>query len=166
MHGDPTFVDKTDCTLNRIRSDHLHMLFVTNLVHGLLYTRHQRSPFHHIDSCTTTTVARHPRTTIPIIHCTDDTHTADCTNHAHTWELSHNHTPYINPGLPFTDRWVLFRDGRYLIVCNIPVKILLTIRISLPAIITIKSSCWHISVCNSAERHRGRQKWNWGRVYR
>ncbi len=30
-------------------------------------------------------------TAYPIIHCTDDTHTADYTNHAHTWELSHNH---------------------------------------------------------------------------
>ncbi len=58
------------------------------------------------------------------------------------------------------------RDGRYLIVCDIPVKILPTIRISLPAIITIKSSCLHISVCDSAERHRGRQTWNWGGVYR
>ncbi len=58
------------------------------------------------------------------------------------------------------------RDGRYLIVCDIPVKILPTIRISLPAIITIKSSCWHISVCDSAERHRRRQTWNWGGVYR
>ncbi len=44
---------------------------------------------------------------------------------------------------------VAIRDGRYLIVCDIPVKILPTIRISLPAIIAIKSSCLHISVCHS-----------------
>ncbi len=50
------------------------------------------------------------------------------------------------------------RDGRYLIVCDIAVKILPTIRISLPAIITIKSSCLHISVCDSVERHRGSRR--------
>ncbi len=48
------------------------------------------------------------------------------------------------------------RDGRYLTVCYIPEKNLPTIRISLPAIITIKPSCWHIFVCDRAERHGGR----------
>ncbi len=34
----------------------------------------------------------------------------------------------------------------HFIICDIPVNILPTIRISLPAIITVTSSCWHISV--------------------
>ncbi len=56
----------------------------------------------------------------------------------------------IRPRLPLKDRSVRsgIRDGRYLIVCDIPVKILPAIIISLPAIITITSSCWHISVCD------------------
>ncbi len=47
---------------------------------------------HAIDSCTTLTVARLLRTTIPIIHCTDDTHTADFTNHTLTPENYHTIT--------------------------------------------------------------------------
>jgi len=43
---------------------------VTNPVHGLPLTHHQRSLAHHMDSCTTLTVALHLKTTIPIIHCT------------------------------------------------------------------------------------------------
>ncbi len=79
---------------------------VTNPVDELLFTHHQRSLAHHIDSCTTLTVARHPRTTMPIIHCTDDTHTADCTNHTadsvHTPYLKENATvfPYSNMFFP------------------------------------------------------------------
>ncbi len=53
-----------------------------------------------------------------------------------------------------TKKIVLIRDGRYLIACDILVKIIPTIRISLPAIITIKSSCWHIYVCDIMEGRR------------
>ncbi len=67
---------------------------VTNPVYELPFTHHQRSFAHHIDSSTTLTVARHPQTTIPIIHCTDDTLTADCTSH----------TPYLKHGLPQSER--------------------------------------------------------------
>ncbi len=39
-------------------------------VHGILSTRHQRLPFHLIDSCTTQTVVSY-WTAFPITHCTD-----------------------------------------------------------------------------------------------
>ncbi len=57
-------------------------------------------PFHHMDFYTTLTVCTPPQTTIPIIHCTDDTHTehtADCTNH--TADCT-DHTAYLSHGLP------------------------------------------------------------------
>ncbi len=50
------------------------------------------------------------------------------------------------------------RDGRYLIVCDIPVKILLTIRISLPAIITIKSLLTYFCVRHAERHHRSRRE--------
>ncbi len=64
-------------------------------------------------SLTTWTLALHycwmsPKTTFPIIHCTDVTHTAVRTDHAHTWESSHNYTAYLNLGLPLALCWVLF----------------------------------------------------------
>ncbi len=77
---------------------YIYIYIVTNQVYELPFTHHQRSLAHLIDSCTTLTVARHPRTTITIIHCTDDTHTADCTNH----------TPYLNHGLPQSEHRVLY----------------------------------------------------------
>ncbi len=43
---------------------------VTRSPHGLL---------HYTNCCTS------PRTTVPIIHCTDDTHTAECTDYTHSW---------------------------------------------------------------------------------
>ncbi len=39
--------------------------YVTNPVHALPFTRHQRSPAHHIDSCTTQTVAHHLKIQFP-----------------------------------------------------------------------------------------------------
>ncbi len=61
---------------------------VTRSPHGLL---------HHTNCCTS------PRTTVPIIYCTDDTHTADCTDYT----ADSHHTPYLSHGLPQSDRWVL-----------------------------------------------------------
>ncbi len=53
---------------------------VTNPVHGLPLTRHQRSLAHHMDSCTTPTVALNLRLQFPSsIGLT--IHTADCTDH-------------------------------------------------------------------------------------
>ncbi len=78
-------------------------------------------------SLTTWTLALHycwisPKTTFPIIHCTDVTHTAVRTDHAHTWESSHNYTAYLNLGLPLALCWVLFSysystEHSYLSVC-------------------------------------------------
>ncbi len=62
---------------------------------------------------TTWTLALHycctsPRTTVPIIHCTDDTHThthtADCTDYT----ADSHHTPYLSHGFPQSDRRVLY----------------------------------------------------------
>ncbi len=47
--------------------------YVTNPVRDLPSTHHQRSLFHQIDSHTTQNCYILPWTTIPIIHCTDDT---------------------------------------------------------------------------------------------
>ncbi len=70
---------------------------VTNPVHGLPLTHHQRSLAHHMDSCTTLTVALHLRLQFPpSIALT--THTADCTDH----------TLYISLGLPLCHCRVLF----------------------------------------------------------
>ncbi len=72
-----------------------HATCVPNPVHGLLLTHHLRSLAHHMDPCTTLTVALHLKLQFPssialTIHTADCTeHTADCTDH----------TPYINQGL-------------------------------------------------------------------
>ncbi len=63
-----------------------------------LFTRHQRSLTHHMDSCTTLTVATSPKTTFPIIHCTDDTQLISLITHL---------TRFISLGLPLCDRRVL-----------------------------------------------------------
>ncbi len=68
---------------------------VTHSLHGLLHY---------------TTVETSPKTTFPIIHCTDVTHTAVSTDQAHTWESSHNYTVYLNLGLPLALGQVLFSD--------------------------------------------------------
>ncbi len=72
----------------------------------LPFTPHQRSLAHHIDSCTTLTVARHPRlqflSSIALM-----THTADCTDH----RAESHHTPYLSCGLPQSDRRVLSSAG-------------------------------------------------------
>ncbi len=52
---------------------------VTNPVCGLPPNSHQRSPLHHIDSHTTQHTGLHFPSSIALT-----THTADCTNHAHT----------------------------------------------------------------------------------
>ncbi len=65
-----------------------HHTDVTNPVHALPFTRHQRSPAHHIDSCTTQTVTYYIGLHFPSSIALT-THTADSTNHAHTWKLSH-----------------------------------------------------------------------------
>ncbi len=70
---------------------------VTNPVHGLPLTHHQRSLAHHMDSCTTLTVALHLRLQFPSSIALT-IHTADCTDH----------TPYINHGLPFPLGRVLY----------------------------------------------------------
>lgn len=57
------------------------------------------------------------------------------------------------------------RDVRQLIICDIPVIILLMIRISLPVIRTIKSSCYSISVCHRAEQNGVRWTWNRGGLW-
>ncbi len=62
---------------------------VMNLVYELPLTHHQRSLAHHMDSCSTLTVARHLRLQFPSSIALT-THIADCTDH----------TPYINHGLP------------------------------------------------------------------
>ncbi len=61
---------------------------------------------HHIDSCITHYCCTSPivLTTIPIIHCTDDTHS--WFHWLHSW--SHNHTHFISLGLPLCHRQVLF----------------------------------------------------------
>ncbi len=61
---------------------------VTRSSHGLLHY---------------TTVALPPRTTVPIIHCTDDTHTAVSTDYT----ADSYHTPYLSHELPHSDRRVL-----------------------------------------------------------
>ncbi len=72
-----------------------HATCVPNPVHGLLLTHHLRSLAHHMDPCTTLTVALHLKLQFPssialTLHTADCTeHTADCTDH----------TPYINQGL-------------------------------------------------------------------
>ncbi len=77
---------------------------VMNPVYELPFTHHQRSLTHsphgllHYTNCCTL-----PWTTVPITHCTDDTHTADCTDYI---AYSH-HTPYLSHGLPQSDRRVL-----------------------------------------------------------
>ncbi len=78
---------------------------VTNPVYELLFIHHQRSLAHHIDSCTTLTVAGHPRTTVPIIHGTDDAHTTDCTYHTQLIPIC---TLFISLGLSLCDRRVLY----------------------------------------------------------
>ncbi len=55
---------------------------VMNLVYELPLTRHQRSLAHHMDSCTTLTVARHLRLQFPSAIALT-THTADCTDHSY-----------------------------------------------------------------------------------
>ncbi len=72
---------------------------VTNPGHELLFTHHQRSLLHHIDFHSTQTVTYHPKTTFPIIHCTDDTQLISLITH---------HTRFISLGLPLCDRWVLY----------------------------------------------------------
>ncbi len=79
--------------------------YVTNPGHELLFTHHQRSLLHHIDFHTTQTVAYHPKTTFPIIHCTDDTHTTDCTDHTQLIPIC---TLFISLGLSLCDRRVLY----------------------------------------------------------
>ncbi len=44
-------------------------------------------------------------TTVPIIHCTDYTHAAECSDNTYTAES--NHTCFISLGLPLSDRRVL-----------------------------------------------------------
>ncbi len=79
---------------------------VTNPVHGLPLTHHQRSLAHHMDSCTTL------QTTIPITDDTRTEHTAYCTEHTadcseHTADCT-DHTTYLNHGLPLPLCRVLF----------------------------------------------------------
>ncbi len=69
-----------------------------NLVRGLPSDCHKRSPFHHIDSHHTS-----HWTTVPIIHCTDDKHTAECTDYT----AEANHMPYISHGLSHSDHRLL-----------------------------------------------------------
>ncbi len=85
--------------------DSSSIVLVTNPVYELLFIHHQRSLAHHIDSCTTLTVAGHPRTTVPIIHCTDDAHTTDCTDHTQLIPIC---TLFISLGLSLCDRRVLY----------------------------------------------------------
>ncbi len=74
---------------------------VTNPFYALPFT-------HHMDSCTTLHYCcTSPQTTIPIIHCTDDTHTADCTDDTYTAGCS-DYTPYLSHGLPQSDGRVLY----------------------------------------------------------
>ncbi len=56
-----------------------------NPVYELPFTHHQRSPAHHMDSHTTQTFTS-LRTTVPLIHCTDCTHTAEGTDYTYTAE--------------------------------------------------------------------------------
>ncbi len=79
--------------------------YVTIPVYELLFIHHQRSLAHHIDSCITLTVAGHPWTTVPIIHCTDDAHTTDCTDHTQLIPIC---TLSISHGLSLCDRRVLY----------------------------------------------------------
>ncbi len=72
-------------------------VLVMNLVYEFPLTPHQRSLAHHIDSCTTLTVALHIRLQFPSSFALI-THTADCTDH----------TPYINHELPLPLCRVLF----------------------------------------------------------
>ncbi len=80
-------------------------LIVKNPGHELLFTHHQRSLLHHIDFHTTQTVTYHPKTTFPIIHCTDDAHTTDCTDHTQLIPIC---TLFISLGLSLCDRRVLY----------------------------------------------------------
>ncbi len=54
---------------------------------------------------------------------------------------------YVTRAGKTSSNWAHGRNGSYLIVCDKPVIILLIIRISLPAIIQIKPSCWHTLYC-------------------
>ncbi len=78
--------------------------YVMNLVYELPLTPHQRSLAHHMDSCTTLTVARHLRLQFPS-SIVLTTHTADCTDH--TTDCT-DHTPYIYHGLPLPLCQVLY----------------------------------------------------------
>ncbi len=81
-----------------------YTISVMNLVYELPLTHHQRSLAHHMESCTTLTVALHLRLQFPSSIALT-THTADCTDH--TADCT-EHTLYINHGLPLLLGRVLF----------------------------------------------------------
>ncbi len=80
------------CIFDQINAG-LMSISVTNPVYERLFTHHQRSPAHHVDFCTTL-LLHLTWTTVPIIHCTDNT-------------VDSHHTPYLSHGLPQSDRQVL-----------------------------------------------------------
>ncbi len=77
---------------------------VTNPVHGLPLTHHQRSLAHHMDSCPTLIVALHLRLQFPSSIALT-THTADCTDH--TADCT-DHRLYMSIALPICHHRVLF----------------------------------------------------------
>ncbi len=80
------------------------VLLVTNPVHALLFAHHQMSSSLYIASHATKTFTS-LQTTVPMIHCTDCTHTAECTEYTYTAESIQ--TRFISLGLPLSDRRVL-----------------------------------------------------------
>ncbi len=111
---------------------------------------------HHIDSSTTLTVAGHPRTTVPIIHCTDDTHTTDCTDHTQLIPIC---TFFISLGLSLCDRRVCYSiyhspsdsysTGAHLVVCHSLALPDLSCFDSCPCFLDLPLSCRSDSVCPS-----------------
>ncbi len=71
-----------------------------NLVYELPLTHHQRSLAHHMDSCTTLSVALHLRLQFPSSIALM-THTADCTDYTAYYT---DHILYINHGHPLLCR--------------------------------------------------------------
>ncbi len=72
--------------------------FVTNPVHALPFIHHQRSLTHHIDSCTTRTVAHHHKIQFPSSIGTDVTQLITLITltpeNSHTITITQSHTLY------------------------------------------------------------------------
>ncbi len=79
-------------------------IIVKNPVYELPFTHHQRSPAHHMDSCTTLLFHVPPGLQFPSsIALMTHTNTAESTDYT----ADSYHTPSLSHGLPHSDGWVL-----------------------------------------------------------